>query len=102
MSFSPVGLTPLILVFDRTRSLAFYRDLPGFGVVFGSPEVETADGRFSHSMGLRFGGAEVMLQTPYDSNERPLQAPEKRARELCFLSAARVLSLLPGSRRSGA
>jgi len=46
MSFSPLGLTPLIDVFDMTRALAFYRDVLGFAVVAASPEVETAEGRF--------------------------------------------------------
>jgi len=84
MSFSPLGLTPLIGVFDMPRSLAFYRDLLGFSVVFASPEVETAEGRFSHYMWLRFGGAEIMLNTLYDSNERPLEPPEKTPKEAAF------------------
>jgi glyoxylase I family protein len=56
MSFLPLGLTPLIGVFDMPRALAFYRDALGFAVVSASPEVETAEGRFSHWMWLRFGG----------------------------------------------
>jgi len=71
MTFSPLGLTPLIGVFDMIKSLAFYRDLLGFEVVSASPEVETREGRFSHWMWLRFGAAELMLNTQYDSNERP-------------------------------
>jgi glyoxylase I family protein len=55
MSFSPLGLTPLIGVFDMPRAVAFYRDALGFAVVSASPEVETAEGRFSHWMWLRFG-----------------------------------------------
>ena len=43
MSFSPLGLTPLISVFDMPRALAFYRDVLGFAVVSASPEVETAE-----------------------------------------------------------
>jgi uncharacterized glyoxalase superfamily protein PhnB len=84
MSFSPLGLTPLIGVFDMPRALAFYRDLLGFTIVSASPEVETAEGRFSHWMWLRFGGAEIMLNTQYDSNERPAQAPEKRSKDAVF------------------
>jgi uncharacterized glyoxalase superfamily protein PhnB len=74
----------LIGVFDMPRALAFYRDVLGFAVVFASPEVETAEGRFSHFMWLRFGGAEIMLNTQYDSNERPLQPPEKRPKDAVF------------------
>ena len=61
MNFSPLGLTPLIGVWDMPTALAFYRDLLGFSVVAASPEVETAEGRFSHWMLLRFGKAEIML-----------------------------------------
>lgn len=66
-----VGLTPLIGVFDMPKALAFYRDLLGFQVVSASPEVETPEGRFSHWMWLRLGSADLMLNTQYDSGERP-------------------------------
>ena len=84
MSFSPLGLTPLIGVWDMPSALAFYRDLLGFSVVFASPEVETAEGRFSHYMWLKFGGAEIMLHTQYDSNERPGERPKKATRDTVF------------------
>jgi catechol 2,3-dioxygenase-like lactoylglutathione lyase family enzyme len=71
MGFSPRGLTPLLAVFDMPRALHFYRDLLGFEVVFASPEVETREGRFSHWLWLRRGGAELMLNTRFDSDERP-------------------------------
>jgi glyoxylase I family protein len=35
-------------------------------------------------MWLRFGEAEIMLNTQYDSNERPAQAPEKRSKDTVF------------------
>jgi glyoxylase I family protein len=84
MTFLPLGLTPLIGVFDMLAALAFYRDVLGFTVVFASPEVETAEGRFSHYMWLRFGGAEIMLNTQYDSNDRPSQPPEKSSKDAAF------------------
>jgi len=84
MSFSPLSLTPLIGVFDMPRSLSFYRDNLGFTVVSASPEVETAEGRFSHWMWLRFGQAEIMLNTQYDSNERPPTPSEKTPRDAVF------------------
>jgi glyoxylase I family protein len=93
MSFSPLGLTPLIGVFDMPSSLAFYRDLLGFTVVSASPEVESAEGRFSHWMWLRFGGAEIMLNTQYDSNERPLTPPEKRSKDAVFYIACSNVEL---------
>ncbi len=78
MTFSPLGLTPLIGVFDMIKSLAFYRDVLGFEIVSASPEVDTAEGRFSHWMWLKFGSAELMLNTQYDSNERPEQSDKTR------------------------
>lgn len=72
------GLVPLLQVFDMTVSLAFYRDMMGFEVVEASPEVETAEGRFSHWMLLTRGGAEVMLNTAYDADERPAEVDRAR------------------------
>jgi uncharacterized glyoxalase superfamily protein PhnB len=60
------------------RALAFYRDVLGFEIVAASPEVETREGRFSHWVWLRGGAAEVMLNTQYDSDERPDQADPQR------------------------
>jgi catechol 2,3-dioxygenase-like lactoylglutathione lyase family enzyme len=84
MRFSPLGLTPLIGVFDMPTAVAFYRDVLGFAVISASPEVETAKGRFSHWMWLRFGAAEIMLNTLYDSNERPKHPPENRPKDAVF------------------
>jgi uncharacterized glyoxalase superfamily protein PhnB len=72
------GLTPYIEVFDMVTSVAFYRDTLGFDVMFASPEVETLEGRFSHFVRLRRGKAEIMLNTAYDSNERPPNRSEPR------------------------
>jgi len=77
MAFSPLGLTALISVFDMTKSLAFYRGLLGFEVVSPSPEVDTCEGRFSHWLWLRFGADDLMLNTQYDSNERPERPTDK-------------------------
>lgn len=84
MTFSPLGLTPLIGVFDMPTALAFYRDILGFTVISASPEVETTEGRFSHWMWLRFGKADIMLNTLYDSNERPLEPPPKTPKDTVF------------------
>lgn len=65
------GLIPLLQVFDMPRALAFYRDGLSFAVVAHSPEVETAEGRFHHWMWLKNGAVELMLNTAYDSGERP-------------------------------
>ena|ERR1700733_6113795 len=78
MGWKPLGLTPLIGVFDMPTSLKFYRDVLGFEIVAASPEVVTPEGRFSHWMWLRLGGAEVMLNTQYDSGERPASPSPER------------------------
>ena len=66
MSFSPLGLTPLIGVFDMPRALAFYRDVLGFAVVSASPEVETAEGRVlaSSAVDLRDLPSEIRCEWP--------------------------------------
>jgi glyoxylase I family protein len=66
-----VGLTPSVQVFDMPQALAFYRDLLGFEVVSALPEVETSEGHFSRWMWLSLGAADLMLNTRYDSGERP-------------------------------
>jgi uncharacterized glyoxalase superfamily protein PhnB len=72
------GQTPYIEVFDMIASVAFYRDVLGFEVVYASPEVETNEGRFSHFVRVRRGRAELMLNTAYDANERPADRSEPR------------------------
>jgi uncharacterized glyoxalase superfamily protein PhnB len=65
------GNVALLQVFDMPTALAFYRERLGFAVVSASPEIEAAEGRYSHWMWLRRDDAEVMLNTAYDANERP-------------------------------
>lgn len=72
------GAVPLLQVFDMPEALAFYREKLGFHVVSASPEVETPEGRFSHWMWLRRDGANLMLNTAYDSGERPARRDEAR------------------------
>ena len=98
MTFAPLGLTPLIGVFDMLKSLAFYRDILGFEIVSASPEVETAEGRFSHWMWLRFGSAELMLNTQYDSDERPAQVTMKQEVLSIAIPASILAALMLSSR----
>jgi uncharacterized glyoxalase superfamily protein PhnB len=65
------SLTPLIQVFDMVKSLDFYTGKLGFEVVAASPEVDAPEGRFSHWTLLRSGAIDLMLNTAYDSGERP-------------------------------
>ena len=71
MGLQVTGLCPLIQVFDMIEAVRFYCGGLGFEVVQASPEVETPEGRFSHWCWLRLGGADLMLNTAYDSGERP-------------------------------
>jgi len=72
------GLTPYVEVFDMMASIAFYRDILGFHVLFASAEVETLEGRFSHFVRLGRGHGQIMLNTAYDSNDRPPGRSEAR------------------------
>lgn len=71
MSLPISGLTPLIQVFDMAKSLDFYAGKLGFQVVAASPEIDAPEGRFSHWMLLRSGAIDLMLNTAYDTGERP-------------------------------
>jgi glyoxylase I family protein len=57
------GLCPLIQVFDMNTSLRFYCDLLGFEIV-----AKAEGGGWAW---LRHGGADLMLNTAYDDDERP-------------------------------
>jgi glyoxylase I family protein len=60
------GLCPLLQVFDMPASIAFYRDVLGFGVV----ETSRPGPRFDWAW-LRRDGAELMLNTAYEEDQRP-------------------------------
>ena len=63
------GVSPLLQVFDMPTSVRFYRDQLGFEIVSHSPVLGEA---YFHWVLLRLGGAELMLNTAYESNtERP-------------------------------
>jgi glyoxylase I family protein len=61
------GLCPLVQVFDMPRSLAFYRDVLGFGIVDQAPR--GADD--CNWAWLRLGQAALMLNTMYEAPYRP-------------------------------
>jgi len=60
------GLAPLLQVFDMPTSLRFYRDLLGFEVVNTSGPGDDCGWAL-----LRHGGVELMLNTAYESHNRP-------------------------------
>jgi glyoxylase I family protein len=68
MGIKVEGFAPLIQVFDMPRSVAFYRDILGFEVVTTSPP----RGRDDFDWGLlRLDGVELMLNTAYETDDRP-------------------------------
>jgi glyoxylase I family protein len=61
------GLVPLLQVFDMPTSIHFYRDILGFEVVNTSRSGE----HFGWAL-LRLHGVELMLNTAFESDRRPL------------------------------
>lgn len=75
MPFHLEGVTVLLEVFDMAASLRFYRDVLGFRVAMASGEGDDAGWAL-----LRRDGAEIMLNTAYESNdERPPEPDPARA-----------------------
>ncbi|SRR5687768_8685033 len=68
-------LTPLIQVFNMPRSLAFYRDLLGFGVV-----TDSGSGDDSSWVWLQLNGCHLMLNDQYEPGHVPDAPPPDRAK----------------------
>jgi glyoxylase I family protein len=60
------GLVPLLQVFDMPTSIHFYRDILGFEVVNASGEGDHVGWAL-----LRLNGVELMLNTAFESDQRP-------------------------------
>lgn len=60
-------MVPLLQVFDMPTSVAFYRDVLGFEVLITSQP----RGRHFDWALLQLKGAELMLNTAYEQDERP-------------------------------
>src|SRR5262245_10885627 len=60
------GLCPLLQVFDMPRALAFYRDRLGFEIMTRDRNTDNCDWVL-----LRWGAAELMLNTAYEADDRP-------------------------------
>src|SRR5262249_16291087 len=76
------GMTPLIQVFDMPQSLHFYRDRLAFTLVHGSGETDDCGWAL-----LRLSGVEIMLNTAYETGDRPRSPdPVRNAAhgDLCF------------------
>jgi glyoxylase I family protein len=68
------GVAPLLQVYDMPTAVRFYRDLLGFELVNRSRDGEEFDWCL-----LSRSGAEIMLNTMYESEYRPSQPDENRA-----------------------
>src|SRR5262245_53127232 len=66
MAIDVQGMAPLIEVFDMPTSLGFYRDVVGFESVAQSSAGDNCDWCL-----LRLADASLMLNTAYESDERP-------------------------------
>lgn len=73
MSPAFFGVAPLLQVYDMPAAVRFYRDLLGFALVNQSRDGEEFDWCL-----LARGGAEVMLNTMYEAEDRPPEPDEKR------------------------
>lgn len=60
------GLCPLLQVFDMPQALGFYRDQLGFRIVAQDRPGDDCDWVL-----LRWGAAELMLNTAYEADDRP-------------------------------
>ena len=68
------GVAPLLQVFDMPTAVRFYCDVLGFDVVNQSHDGEEFDW-----CGLSRSGAEIMLNTMYEREQRPAQPDPKRS-----------------------
>jgi len=66
------GIAPLLQVFDMPTSIHFYRDVLGFMVTTTSEPGDDCDWAL-----LKLNGAELMLNTAYESDQRP-SAPDSQ------------------------
>lgn len=75
MAIDTRGITALLSVYDMPASVRFY-ELLGFELADRSPTYEVVDGvEHFHWCTLRRGPAELMLNTEYDTGERPAERP---------------------------
>jgi glyoxylase I family protein len=79
------GVAPLLSVYDMPTSVRFYRDMLGCEIVTTSPALGED---YFHWALLRFGAAELMLNTAFESTEdrppRPDRAPAADHRDICL------------------
>ena len=69
------GMAPLLQVFDMPASISFYRDTLGFEIASQSQKELEDDCDW---VLLRLNGAELMLNTAYEKQERPPNVDPQR------------------------
>jgi len=69
------GMAPLLAVYDMAASLQFYCDLLGFEIVMTAGPAPDY-----HWVWLSGAGTEIMLQTMYDTGERPPSPDDTRTK----------------------
>jgi uncharacterized glyoxalase superfamily protein PhnB len=72
MALDVRGMTPLLEVFDMATSLKFYCDVLGFEIIMTDSSTVAPNHNW---VWLRLGGADVMLNTAYEYEQRP-SAPD--------------------------
>lgn len=72
-NFKIEGIAPMLYVFDMPESLRFYRDILGFSVVMSSEP-----NHYTNWVLLKLNGAELMLNTAYELEHRPLHPDNER------------------------
>jgi catechol 2,3-dioxygenase-like lactoylglutathione lyase family enzyme len=75
MEWKLAGTVTLLQVFDMPRSLHFYRDLLGFAIIQQSQPVDRCGWAW-----LRRDDSEIMLNTAYEDEFRPLEPDPGRIR----------------------
>ena len=75
MALDVRGMTPLLEVFDMATSLKFYRDVLGFDTVMTDNNTVAPNHNW---VWLRLGGADLMLNTAYEYDERPAEPDPRR------------------------
>ena len=69
------GMTPLLQVFDMAASLKFYCEVLGFGIVQTDANTTAPNHNW---VWLRFNDIDLMLNTAYESDQRPQAADPRR------------------------
>lgn len=76
MAIKVHDICALLFVYDMPAAVGFYTELLGFEMVTRSPTYETIAGvEHFHWCMLRNGSSYLMLNTEYDTGERPAERP---------------------------